>query len=80
MTHEVDTKGRHGRKEDLKEVELKDLFYSRQSERDISFNIDSLLFAPDEDPWCSFTKGSLQCINGDKCKNPNHKREEYYES
>lgn len=31
------------------------------------------LYAPDGVPWCSFAKGSLGCVNGWGCRNPNHR-------
>jgi hypothetical protein len=31
------------------------------------------LYAPDGKPWCTFKRG-LFCVNGNSCKNPNHRK------
>jgi hypothetical protein len=36
---------------------------------------DPNLQAPDGDYWCRFGKG-LECMNGEKCRNPNHRKED----
>lgn len=42
--------------------------------------VDPQLYAPTAEgagtgePWCRFVAGSLGCVNGDACRNPNHRR------